>query len=115
MLQPDRIRLQHMLDAANEARSFVSGRRAEELAANRMLLLALLKDLEIIGEAAAALSPDCRESTHTLPWAEIIGMRHRLVHGYFDINLNIVWRTIQDDLPPLILEIQRVLGESKDQ
>ena len=70
--------------------------------------MALIKDIEIIGEAAYQISPATRESLPDVPWEDIIGMRHRLVHAYFDINLDILWQTVTDDLPPLSAELERV-------
>lgn len=98
----DRIRLQHMLDAANEALSFARGKDRPDLDDNRMLVLALVKDIEIIGEAAYQIPQETREQLQDIPWEDIVGMRHRLVHAYFDINLDILWQTVQEDLPGLI-------------
>ena len=88
--QDDAIRLRHMLDAAQEAMSFAQGRNRADLGADRQLVLALVKAVEIIGEAAYRLSPQARESLPEMPWDDIIGMRHRLVHAYFDINLDVL-------------------------
>jgi uncharacterized protein with HEPN domain len=91
-----------MLDAAKEARSFIVNRIRKDLDRDRILVLALMKDVEIIGEAAYQVSKATREGLPDIPWDDIIGMRHRMVHAYFDINLDILWITIQEDLPPLI-------------
>lgn len=107
----DNIRLLHMRDAAREAIEFAQGRARADLNDDRKLVLALVKDIEIIGEAAYQVSQTTREHLSGIPWNDIIGMRHRLVHAYFDINLNILWRTVQDDLPPLLAELQKILAE----
>jgi len=101
MQRDDLIRLRHMLDAAREAMSFAEGRKRADLDSDRMLVLSLVKAIEIIGEAAYQLSETTRAHLASIPWEDIIGMRHRLVHAYFDINLDILWRTLQDDLPAL--------------
>jgi uncharacterized protein with HEPN domain len=75
-----------------------------------MLVLSLIKEIEIVGEAATQVSEVTREHLPGIPWADIVGMRNRLVHAYFDINLEILWRTVQDDLPPLIAVLESVLG-----
>lgn len=75
-----------------------------------MLVLALIKCVEIIGEAANKVSEECRQELQGIPWADIVGMRHRLIHGYFDINLDIVWRTVKQELPELISELKKVQG-----
>lgn len=108
MRRNDAIRLRHMLDAAREARGFTRGRARRDLDSDRQLVLALVKDVEIIGEAACQLSPAAREQFPSIPWDDIIGMRHRLVHAYFDINLEILWQTVQADLPALIAELERM-------
>ena len=111
MHKDDAIRLRHMLDAAQEAIEFAQGKTHPDLDDDRMLVLALVKDIEIIGEAAYQVSQTTREQLPQIPWDDIIGMRHRLVHAYFDINLDILWRTVQDDLPPLLEELQEILRE----
>ena len=102
MRKDDTIRLRHMLDAAQEAMGFVQGRTRADLNDDRKLVLALVKDIEIIGEAAYQVAEIARDQLQDIPWNDIIGMRHRLVHAYFDINLDILWRTVQEDLPALI-------------
>src|SRR3954447_25642232 len=96
----DRVRLQHMLDAAREATAFARGRTRADLDGDRMLLRAITQSLTILGEAAARMSMAGRSATPTLPWTEIIGMRNWLVHSYFNIDLDTVWDTVTDDLPP---------------
>ncbi|MCB9122436.1 MAG: DUF86 domain-containing protein [Caldilineaceae bacterium] len=109
MSDEDRVRLQHMLDAAEEAMSFAAGQMRADLDYDRKLVLALVKDIEIIGEAAFRIAPAVQEEMPDIPWDDIVGMRHRLVHAYFDINLDILWRTVQDDLPPLVVLLQNHL------
>ena len=112
MPKDDTIRLRHMLDAAREVVDFAKGRIRADLDCDRKLVLALVKDIEIIGEAACQVSLDVRIRSPGIPWDDIVGMRHRLVHAYFDINLDILWKTVQEDLPPLISELERVvMGE----
>ncbi|MBN1936964.1 MAG: DUF86 domain-containing protein [Anaerolineae bacterium] len=106
MYKDDAIRLQHMLDAAREAIGFVQGRTRVDLNGDRQLTLALVKDIEIIGEAAYQVSQTARDQQPGIPWDDIIGMRHRLVHAYFDINLDVLWRTVQADLPLLVAELE---------
>ena len=107
MSKDDEIRLRHMLDAAREAASFVRGRVRSDLETDRQLVLALVKDIEILGEAAAQVGDDTRIRTPSIPWQKIIAMRNRLVHAYFSINLDIVWQTVQKDLPPLIRALEK--------
>ena len=109
MRKDDEIRLRHMLDAACEAISFAQGRTRIELDSDRMLVLSLVKAIEIVGEAAYQIAETTRGELPAIPWADIIGMRHRLVHAYFDINLDVLWQTVQDDLPALIAQIEPLL------
>ena len=112
MRREDVIRLHHMLDAARDAVGFAKGKSRKDLDLNRQLVLAVVKCVEIIGEAASQISEETQAEIPYLPWNEMINMRHRLVHAYYDINLNIVWVTIQQDLPSLI-EILETIGELK--
>jgi uncharacterized protein with HEPN domain len=97
-----------MLDAAREAHSFVQNRTRGSLDTSRQLCLALVKSIEIIGEAAAKVTPAGRELVSQIPWQSIIGMRNRLIHAYFDINLDILWKTVTEDIPPLITELEKI-------
>ena len=106
----DAVRLGHMLEAAREAREFASGRAREHILRDRQLLLALVRLLEIIGEAAAQTSEECQQSHPQIEWGAIIGMRNRLVHGYFDINRAIVWQPVEE-LPSLMHSLEDMLGE----
>ena len=111
MRSDDITRLRHMLDATREAIEFVQGKTRLDLNHDRKLVLALIKDIEIIGEAAYQVSPNERTQLPRIPWDDIIGMRHRLVHAYFDINLDILWTTVQNDLPLLLAELEHALPE----
>lgn len=106
MRQDDAIRIRHMLDAAREVIEFTQGRTRADLDVDRLLVLALVKDIEIIGEAAYRTSATARDELGDIPWDDIIGMRHRLVHAYFDINLDILWSTAQEDIPSLIATLE---------
>jgi len=107
----DRFRLQDMLNAAREARSFATGRAEDDLAVDWQLTLALLKSIEIIGEAAARTSGPTQDKYAEFPWADIIGMRNRLIHVYFDIDLALLWDTVTVDLPALIATLEGVLDQ----
>jgi len=112
MRPEDRIRLLHMRDAAREAMEFAAPRQRADLDTDRQLLLSLVKDVEIVGEAASRIAPDTRAALPELPWAAIVGMRNRLVHAYFEIDPDVVWDTVTTDLPPLLDVIERILGAS---
>jgi uncharacterized protein with HEPN domain len=79
-----------------------------------MLSLAVIKDLEIIGEAASRISQDCQNRHPELSWSNMIGMKNRLVHAYYGINLDIVWQTVSQDLLPLLQVIDKIIIEESD-
>lgn len=101
-----------MLDAAREAVTFASGRSAVDLAQDRLLALALVKCIEIIGEAASKVSAETRFRFNQIPWVDIVGMRNRLIHAYFDIDFERICDTIIVDLPPLIVNLELAIGTS---
>jgi uncharacterized protein with HEPN domain len=98
-----------MLDAVNEALTFIQGKIRADLDKERMLVLSLIRELEIIGEAASKVSPETRSQTNKIPWQDITGMRNRLIHAYFDVDLDSVWSTVTKDLPVLKAELQKIL------
>ena len=109
MRKDDRVRLQHMLDAANEALTFIQGKNRADLDIDRMLVLSLIRELEIIGEAASKISAETRSQNNSIPWLDISGMRNRLIHAYFDVDLDTVWSTVSRDLPTLKAELEKIL------
>ena len=113
MTRNDEIHLRHILDAAREAVGFAQEYSRDDLNKNRMLNLSLVRLLEIIGEASRQISEEYRIAHPGISWKKMAGMRDRLIHGYFDVNLDVVWETVNEDLPPLIKHIDRVLLEEK--
>jgi len=109
MHRNDLIRLRHIFDAGREAVAFSSGRSREDLDKDRMLSLALVRLLEIIGEAARGISQEFRDVYPDIAWKKMVGMRDRLIHGYFDVDLDVVWETVIEDLPPLITHLERII------
>jgi len=111
MKRDDLIRLRHMLDAGNDAMAFAANRKRQELDTDRMLALSLLKCIEIVGEAASHVTRELRAQHPQIPWEDIIGMRHRLIHAYYDVNLGILWKTVTEDLPPLLEMLKGIIAE----
>ena len=110
MHRDDEIRLRHILDAAREAVSFVRNRRRSDLDTDRQLVLAVVKTIEIVGEAGVRVSESARQQLPDIPWEQIIAMRNRQIHAYFDI----VWQTMQEDLPGLISLLETALPPASD-
>ncbi|MGQ9823176.1 MAG: HepT-like ribonuclease domain-containing protein [Thermogutta sp.] len=95
-----------MLLAARDAQEFARGLTRKQFEESRLHQLAILKALETIGEAAARVSESFRIAHPDIPWRAIVGMRNRLVHAYFEVDLDEVWDTVQNDLPPLIAALE---------
>ncbi len=108
--ESDRIRLRHMLEAAEQAIAFALGRKRAELDSDRMLSFALVRAIEIIGEAASRVTESTRNEFPNLPWSAIVSVRHRLVHAYFDTDLDRVWDTLTEELPLLIEKLKEILS-----
>ena len=100
--------LDHIRDAATDACAFVSGFSREEFLTDKRTQKAVVMSLVIIGEAAAKLMdrhPQFVASQADLPWRSLRGMRNRIAHGYYDINLDVVWDTVQTALPDLLVRL----------
>lgn len=111
-MDEDEKRIHHMLAAAREILDFTGGITEKEFLEKRLIQRAVEKDLEIIGEAANKVSENTKDDLSNLPWDEMIGMRNVLTHVYFDVDLQVVWKTIKEDLPPLIRKLENHLEES---
>jgi len=106
----DTIRMRHMLDAARDALAFAEGRRRQDLDNDRMLTFALVRAIEVIGEAASKVTPEGQDQATAIAWDAAVGMRNRIVHAYYDIDLDVVWDTVLYDLPALVAELEKVLA-----
>ena len=92
----DKSRLEHILEAINYIIEFTNGIDFEEFRMNKMLLFAVVKNFEIIGEASYKLTNDFKNNHSEIEWEKIISMRHILVHGYYDVDERIVWDTVEN-------------------
>jgi uncharacterized protein with HEPN domain len=101
-MQRDEAFLLDILIAARRAVRFLEGMTWEAFEQSELHQNAVMRPLEIIGEAARRVSQDTRDAYPDIPWDQMIGMRNRLIHEYFRVNLATVWETVQDELPPLI-------------
>lgn len=99
-----------MREAAAYAQEMAASRTRSDLDENVMLRMALIHCLEILGEAASKVTPETRAQIPSIPFAQTISMRHRLIHAYFDVDLDIVWTTVTEDLPPLLSALDAALG-----
>lgn len=99
-----------ILTAATDARAFVEDLEFDDFLANKEKRYAVLRALEIIGEAAGRIPVEWRTLYTDLPWREMVGMRNIVIHHYFGVDEAVVWRTIQEELPPLIESVSRILA-----
>lgn len=107
----DKGRLEHIKTAIDNINEFLFGKTAEDFLLDKLLYFAVIKNMEIIGEAAYMLTNDFRENHKKVFWKEIINMRHILVHGYYQVDSSIVWSTIVNDLPSLRTIIDEYIKE----
>lgn len=107
----DRLRLQHMLDACDALTEFITGRTEDDLLIDKMLLSAVSRQIEIIGEAANMLTTALREQYPEVPWKQIVGMRHKIIHEYFAVQTDTVWDVVQNDVPVLREQIKTIIGK----
>lgn len=104
--------LRHMLDHAREVVALSQGKMRADLDNDRLLNLALVRLLEIIGEATNRV-PRHEQATYPhLPWPQLVGLRNRLIHGYDAVDFDILWQIIQRDLPPLIIALESILDDA---
>jgi uncharacterized protein with HEPN domain len=109
MFIDDGDRLRHILDACLSIQAYTIGKTRVDFDADPVLCLALIRLVEIIGEAASKLSNELKQAHDEIPWIDIVGMRNRLIHGYYDIDNTVVWRTVSEDIPKLIEQISKLL------
>lgn len=100
-----------MLVAARDAVEFAQDLSYHAFASDRRTQLSVVKSIEVIGEAASRIDREIRQQHSAIPWQDIVGMRNRLVHGYFDIDLRLVWDTVQNDLPDLIARLESLVPQ----
>ena len=100
--------------AARDARAFVAGLDQSAYLASRLHQNAVIRSLEVIGEAAGKVSAATRAAHPEIPWREITGMRHRLIHGYAEVRLDLVWMVVEERLAPLIAALEPLLPDEDE-
>lgn len=105
----DAERLAHMLDYARIAQTVSQGRTREHLDTDTLFSLGVVRALEVVGEAASRVSPEGRARLPGIPWPKIVGLRNRIVHGYDQLDRDVIWGIISHDLRPLIAELEKVV------
>ncbi len=112
--EADLNRVRHMVDSARQAVEYCNNTTQEGLSTDPPGQSLLIRSLEILGEAAAQTSEGFRADRPNIPWRQMIATRNRLIHGYFDVDLAIVWRTVTERLPEVIDQLVAILTESDD-
>lgn len=108
-MKSDTVYLHHILDAIHRIQGYLAGVSYEEFLQHYLLQDGTVRQLEIIGEAARNVSSTLRSAHPEVPWTEMVGIRNKLIHAYFEVRLPIVWDTTQYDLPPLEQQVQSIL------
>ena len=99
-----------MLDAARRGLRHVAGRKRAQLDTDELLVDALVRVIEVVGEAARHVSAETRATMPEIPWPQVVGMRDRLAHGYFDVNIERVWNTVTNEFAPLISVLEKAIA-----
>jgi uncharacterized protein with HEPN domain len=100
-----------MIEAAQSAVNFVTGRQRADLNTDQMLLFALVRAIEIVGEAAGRVTESTRKAAAVIPWSLVVSMRNRLIHAYFDVDNDVVWKTATEELPTLLPKLRALAQE----
>jgi uncharacterized protein with HEPN domain len=110
MARDDRLTARQMLATVAHIRAMVRGRSRASFEDDDVRQLALLHLIQVLGEAASRTSAAFREAHPEIPWSHVIGMRNRIVHGYDDVDPDIVWRVATEDVEPLLATLERLAG-----
>jgi uncharacterized protein with HEPN domain len=108
MSPEDLVRMRHMLESAREAAALIIDKSRQDLDTERVLSLALVRLIEIVGEAASRVSQTTRHEFSDIPWAQIVSLRNRLIHGYDAVDMDVLWKILTDDLPLLVTQLEKI-------
>jgi len=107
------LRLEDMLKAMQRINRFIRTLTFQEFCDNEMAVDAVIRNVELIGEAARFIPTDFENQHPEIPWASMRGMRNIMIHRYFDTDLGILWNTVSSDVPPLIPIVERLLAAER--
>ena len=110
MTRDDSVYLRHILDAISQVDIYITGQSRSDFHSNRLLQDGVIRQIEIIGEAAKRISEERRNQAPAIPWKDLFGMRNKLIHQYFGVDAETVWLTAVEDLPELKTELQKLLA-----
>ena len=109
MKKDDSVYLHHIIDAFVQIEHYTEGVSHEEFLHNRLIQDGVIRQLEVMGEAARNLSEDLRNEHPQIPWRQMIGLRNRMIHAYFNVDLQIIWEIVQGDIPDLKQKMKQIL------
>jgi len=108
MVKDDLAYVEHILDCIRKIKEFSEGLSFKEFSSNELVQDAIIRNIEIIGEASKKISSDTKQIYFEVPWKEIAGMRDKLIHDYLGVDVEVVWRTIKEDIPSLEIQIKEI-------
>jgi uncharacterized protein with HEPN domain len=108
MIKDDLAYIDHILDCIRKINEFSSGLTLEVFTGNELVQDAIIRNIEIIGEASKKISQNTKQTYYKIPWKEIAGMRDKLIHDYFGVDVVVVWKTIKEDIPTLEKQIKEI-------
>jgi len=108
------VRVRHMLDFARKAVQFTSGKNRSDLDSNEMLAMAVVHLIEMLGEACRNIPAGFQNRYPEVPWEQISSTRNRLAHGYLEVDMDIIWTIVTEDLPPLIVQLKQIIKSEKE-
>ncbi len=108
MVKDDLAYIEHILDCIRKIKEFTTGLSVKDFSVNELVQDAVIRNIEIIGEASKKISSDTKQIYYEVPWKEIAGMRDKLIHDYLGVDVEVVWRTITEDIPTLEKQIKDI-------
>ena len=108
MVKDDLAYIDHILDCIRKIKEFTTGLSLKDFSVNELVQDAVIRNIEIIGEASKKISSDTKQIYYEIPWKEIAGMRDKLIHDYLGVDVEVVWRTITEDIPTLEKQIKEI-------
>jgi uncharacterized protein with HEPN domain len=111
MARDETLYLRHVLDAIDTVNEYLQGVNEEKFKNTRLIQDGVIRQIEIVGEAVRHISKDLRKTYPEIPWRDVAGMRDKLIHGYFGVDIEKVWDTAKDDLPILRKQVVQILKD----
>lgn len=112
-MKDDAVYVEHMLDAVETIETYTEDQTADTFRGNPLVQDAVIRQLEILGEAAKRLSSATRDQFDDVPWRDITGMRDKLIHGYFGVDVDVVWKTVREDVPELKHQLEQIVSDDR--